>query len=98
MARTKTVARKNNGKSPRKAVPKTKPAATGRVKKAHRYRPGTVALREIRRYQKSTELLIPKASFARLVKEVIQDMKVILLNIAIFSRFSCSYFIIMVLF
>lgn len=37
-----------------------KPAAkaTGGVKKPHRYRPGTVALREIRRYQKSTDLLI----------------------------------------
>jgi histone H3 len=34
--------------------------ATGGVKKPHRYRPGTVALREIRRYQKSTDLMIPK--------------------------------------
>ena len=38
-----------------------------------RYRPGTVALREIRRYQKSTELLIRKAPFARLVREIVQD-------------------------
>jgi len=38
-----------------------------RVKKPHRWRPGTVALREIRKYQKSTELLIPFAPFARLV-------------------------------
>jgi len=36
------------------------------VKKPHRYRPGTVALREIRRYQKSTELLIRKLPFQRL--------------------------------
>jgi len=36
---------------------------------------GTVALREIRRYQKSTELLIRKRPFARLVKEVAQDYK-----------------------
>uniref|UniRef100_A0A452SZ64 Core Histone H2A/H2B/H3 domain-containing protein n=1 Tax=Ursus maritimus TaxID=29073 RepID=A0A452SZ64_URSMA len=41
--------------------------ATGGVKKPHRYRPGTVALREIRRYQKSTELLIRKLPFQRLV-------------------------------
>ena len=41
------------------------PAATGGVKKPHRFRPGTVALREIRRYQKSTELLIRKAPFSR---------------------------------
>ena len=37
--------------------------ATGGVKKPHRYRPGTMALREIRRYQKSTELLIRKLPF-----------------------------------
>ncbi|KAI1729658.1 core histone h2A/H2B/H3/H4 domain-containing protein [Ditylenchus destructor] len=42
--------------------------ATGGVKKPHRYRPGTVALREIRRYQKSTELLIRKLPFQRLVR------------------------------
>lgn len=42
-------------------------------KRKHRYRAGTVALREIRRYQKSTELLIPKTPFLKLVREVIQD-------------------------
>ena len=40
-----------------------------------RYRPGTVALREIRRYQKSTELLIRKLPYARLVREIAQDFK-----------------------
>ncbi|KAI5479728.1 hypothetical protein MNV49_002989 [Pseudohyphozyma bogoriensis] len=65
MARTKQTARKSTGgKAPRKqlaakAARKSAPAAGG-VKKPHRYRPGTVALREIRRYQKSTELLIRK--------------------------------------
>ncbi|CAM9691823.1 unnamed protein product [Phaeothamnion confervicola] len=49
--------------------------ATGGVKKPHRYRPGTVALREIRRYQKSTELLIRKLPFQRLVREITQDFK-----------------------
>jgi len=43
------------------------------VKKPHRYRPGTVALREIRRYQKSTELLIRKLPFQRLVRELSQE-------------------------
>ena len=38
-----------------------------------RYRPGTVALRQIRRYQKSTELLIRKLPFYRLVREIVQD-------------------------
>ncbi|KAF7298530.1 Histone 3 [Mycena indigotica] len=48
---------------------------TGGVKKPHRFRPGTVALREIRRYQKSTELLIRKLPFQRLVREIAQDFK-----------------------
>ena len=49
--------------------------ATGGVKKPHRYRPGTVALREIRRYQKSTDLLIRKLPFQRLVREIAQDFR-----------------------
>ena len=44
---------------------------TGSVRKPKRYRPGTVALREIRKYQKSTELLIRKLPFQRVVREVI---------------------------
>ena len=46
---------------------------TGGVKKPHRYRPGTVTLREIRKYQNSGELLIPKLNFQRLVREIVQD-------------------------
>ncbi|KAM9384775.1 histone H3, embryonic-like [Pholidichthys leucotaenia] len=57
-----------------KAARKSAPA-TGGVKKPHRYRPGTVALREIRRYQKSTELLIRKLPFQRLVREIAQDLR-----------------------
>jgi histone H3 len=49
--------------------------SSGGVKKPHRYRPGTVALREIRRYQKSTDLLIRKLPFQRLVREIAQDFK-----------------------
>ena len=45
------------------------------VRKKHRYKPGTVALREIRKYQKSTELLIRKLPFQRLVREIAQDFK-----------------------
>jgi len=41
--------------------------------KPHKFKPGTVALREIRRQQKSTGLLIPKANFERIVREVTQD-------------------------
>ena len=54
---------------------KSTPAGTGGVKQPHQYRPGTVALREIRRYQKSTELLIRKLPFQRLVCEIAQDFK-----------------------
>jgi len=46
----------------------------GGVKKPHRYRPGTVALREIRRFQKTTDLLIRKARFQRLVHEIAQKI------------------------
>lgn len=42
--------------------------------KTKRFRPGTVALREIRKYQKSTKLVILKAPFQRLVREIAQDM------------------------
>ena len=80
MARTKQTARKSTGgKAPRKslatkAARKTAPAM-GPVKKPHRFRPGTVALREIRKYQKSTELLLRKLPFQRLVREIAQDFK-----------------------
>ena len=83
MARTKntSIKKKTKGKAPRKGL-KTKAErrnvsapASGGVKKPHRYRPGTVALREIRRYQKSTELLIRKLPFQRLVREIAQDFR-----------------------
>merc|ERR1712187_881611 len=79
MARTKQTARKSTGgKAPRKHVASKgakKSAASGGVKKPHRYRPGTVALREIRKYQKSTDLLIRKLPFQRLVREIAQEFK-----------------------
>eukprot|EP01092_Planopodium_desertum_P002323 TRINITY_DN1366_c0_g1_i1.p1 TRINITY_DN1366_c0_g1~~TRINITY_DN1366_c0_g1_i1.p1 ORF type:complete len:135 (-),score=27.48 TRINITY_DN1366_c0_g1_i1:61-465(-) len=78
MARTKQTARKSTGgKAPRKSVASKarKSSRVGGVKKPHRFRPGTVALREIRRYQKSTELLIRKLPFQRLVREIAQDYK-----------------------
>jgi len=73
------------GKMPRKSVPQIKhklqkntgnvykPQVGGAIKKTHRFRPGTVALREIRRYQKSTDLLTRKLPFMRLVREIAQD-------------------------
>lgn len=79
MARTKQTPRKSTGgKAPRselatKAARKTAPVDGCIVKRPHRYRPGTVALREIRRYQKSTELLLRKKPFQRLVREIAQE-------------------------
>lgn len=74
MARTKQVARKLAGeKVSRKSSMKTEPDFSKPVKKRHRYRPGTVALREIRKFQKSTELLIRKLPFQRLVREIAND-------------------------
>lgn len=43
------------------------------VKKPHRFRPGTVAFREIKQQQKSTSACIPKAPFDRLVREIISE-------------------------
>jgi histone H3 len=45
-----------------------------KVRKPHRFHPGTVALREIRKYQKSTDLLIRRLPFQRLVREITQDV------------------------
>ncbi|KAL2902160.1 histone H3.3 [Bienertia sinuspersici] len=82
MARTKQTARKSTGgKAPRKSCRKTNSKRVSQQqadknKKTRRYRPGTVALREIRKFQKSTELLIRKVPFQRLVREVAQDFMV----------------------
>ena len=87
MARTKQTARKSTGgKAPteqlatssarsaaRKAGVRKASGQAGGRKKPHRYRPGTVALRQIRRYQKSTELLLRKEPFRRTVREIAEQ-------------------------
>ena len=84
MARTKQkVTKKTVALAPQKqlvtiTLKKSKKSSGGSsavARKPHRYRPGTVALREIRKYQKSTENLIRKAPFHRLVREIGQDFK-----------------------
>ena len=81
MARTKQLAKKSTGgKYPTshlatKSAKAMSKVATGGVKKPHRYRPGTVAIREIRRYQKSSELLIPRLPFQRLVREIALNIR-----------------------
>ncbi|CAM6112360.1 unnamed protein product [Calypogeia fissa] len=80
MARTKQIARKSHGgKAPPKILA-TKAAlrmntSNAPLKRLYRYKPGTVALREIRKYQKGTDLLIRKHPFQRLVRELAQEFK-----------------------
>nr|QEL13114.1 CENH3.1 [Cicerbita alpina] len=86
MARTKQTAKRSWGKrksagastststsTPRKSLRKD-PGGSGtgerRKQKPHRFKPGTQALREIRRLQKTVNLLIPAAPFIRTVKEI----------------------------
>ena len=77
MTRTKAAPKQlagdnTGGKGDRKR-PRRGRVSTG--PRLRRYRPGTRALMDIRRYQKSTELLIRKLPFQRLVREVVMDMK-----------------------
>jgi len=76
MARTKQTARKSTKalrkQLPTKAARKSAPA-NGGVKKPHRYRPGTVALREIRRYQIPKQPVFSKLSFHRLVRTIMSN-------------------------
>ena len=83
MARNKNQP-KHGGKAPRGRL--HFPARNGGVRgvdkygnpktiKPHRFRPGTIALREIRKYQKSTDLFIRKLPFQRIVREIAQDFK-----------------------
>jgi hypothetical protein len=80
MARVKHTSQKT---TPTKTTPKlaaakkttpsrAKKATTPGVKKPHRFRPGTVALQQIRKYQKMTDLLLRKLPFSRVVREIAQ--------------------------
>ena len=70
MGRIKSKPTKKSTKSDRERDARALRRSGGVVKKNRRFRPGTVALREIRRYQKTTELLIRTAPFVRLVREI----------------------------
>ena len=56
-----------------KAKKKTAPAEGG-VKRKNRFRPGTVALREIKRYQRETKMLLPRAPFQRFVRAICEGV------------------------
>jgi len=89
MARTKQTARKSTGgKVSRKSIlaakrdkgkdgekRKSKRGEVAGVKRKHRWRPGTVALREIRRFQRTTNLLIPRSPFLRMIRQVMSEVK-----------------------
>ena len=81
MPKTKTAAKaKGSKKMPAKgkgskAIKKSAPAAGGvKERKARRNKPGTVTLREVKKYQKSVENLIPRAPFQRLVRSICSDL------------------------
>ena len=80
MARTKRTARKDEvGKKQSifvKKQPRSQSDKALAQQQPHRYQPRMVALREIWRYQKSTELLIRKLPFQRLVHEILQGFGV----------------------
>lgn len=75
-----TGGKRRGGKAPRKHYAKVvvgkapKSATSGKQHRKRRFKPGTVALREIRRFQKSTDLLLRKLPFKRLVREITHDI------------------------
>ena len=66
------------GKQPHKHIlhKSIKRSSTGGIKKPHRYRPGLLALQEIRRYQQTTDSLIRKTPFNKLIKEISQEYRI----------------------
>ena len=68
-----SVATGSKASKAEKAKKKTAPAEGG-VKRDHRWRPGTVALREIKRYQKQTTLLLARAPFQRFVRAITEGV------------------------
>lgn len=76
MARSKDTARKAPKVAKKAGAKKVaKSTATGVKKTTRRWRAGTVALRQVRKFQKSTNLLLRKAPFQRLVRELAGNYK-----------------------
>jgi histone H3 len=61
--------------SAKKAISPKSGENPDKAKKPRRYRPGTVALREIRKYQKGTDLLLRRRPFQMLVREIAYEFK-----------------------
>ena len=70
---SKVSSASKTGSKASKSQKKTAPAEGG-MKKGRRFRPGTVALREIKRYQKATNMLIPRAPFQRFVRAICEGI------------------------
>jgi histone H3 len=79
MARTKQTARKGTSFASRRFLgikaARRSPAKPPQLQKPHRYRPGSLALKEIRKYQKGTKLLLRRLPFQGLVKELAQQYR-----------------------
>ena len=82
MARTKHTARKALDGAAMRTVQASKNIAVKaprkpphQMQKKRRFRPGTVALREIQQYQKSMDLLIRRAPFQRIVQEIVRSFR-----------------------
>ncbi|GBB90120.1 hypothetical protein RclHR1_00170024 [Rhizophagus clarus] len=67
---SKRVAKRKLVTSKKVPVNRARPGDPIRPIKPRRYKPGTIALREIKRYQKTTNLLIRKLPFSRVVREI----------------------------
>ena len=67
---SKQVSRRKGAKPKRKITKAVAAGDEGAAKRVHRFKPGTVAIRQIKKYQKSVENLLPRATFKRLVKEI----------------------------
>lgn len=71
---SKSLASRRLHKESRSAAKKVSSIRSGTMR-SRRWRPGTVALREIRKYQSTTDVLIARAPFRRLVKEIVSNLK-----------------------
>jgi histone H3/H4 len=72
----KSRAKASSSQNVTESVTNPADSETTQKKKPHKFRAGTVALREIRRYQKTTDLLLRRAPFQRLVRQVASEFKV----------------------
>lgn len=71
----KRIVKSTGNNTARKSTALSSIAHSADLTRCGKRRPGVVALSEIRRYQKTTENLIPKAPFQRLIREILEEFK-----------------------